>query len=287
MLKECNCKNDIDEIVSLVYELNNKPESSCGSCPKEIQKIKNKLLNLIKSTDNLVLLYYQDNNLVGVVGFDIDVDEKCGDCVGPFIKENYMDIAKQFIQYACKTLNGFRIYFYFDSRNQEQLCLMKMVNGIDICSDKRMVLRSTNNTDLTNTKIAFLTDRYKQEFCHMHDRLFSDVYWDSKKILKEFNNWTIYIETHEDELVGFLVVHKSDTKSYIQAVGVSENHRRKGYGKRLLNQAISDGFLNKNITSIELDVESDNITAERLYLEKGFQVQYESKLFEIKFTLLQ
>lgn len=285
MLKECNCEKDIDEIVTLVYELNSMPESNCSSCPKELEKIRTKFLRMIKSNEDIVLLHYENNNLIGVIGFDIDRDEKCGDCVGPFIKENYMDIAIGFLQYACKSLNGFKIYFYFDSRNQEQLNLMGKVNGIDKGSEKRMILNNVNIRNFTNTKIKLLTARFEQEFCHLHDTLFPDVYLDSKKILDRINDWIIYIETYEDELTGYLVVYNNNNKSYIQAVGVSEKYRRKGYGAQLINQAISDGFLNRNISSIELDVENDNPPAEKLYLLQGFQVQYESRLFEVKFSI--
>lgn len=284
MIKECNCENDLDEIAYMVYKLNSKLESNCSSCPKEIEKIKAKFLKMIKSADNLVLLYYHNNNLIGVVGFDVDIDEKCGDCVGPFIKENYMNIAIEFLKYVCKGLKGFRINFYFDSRNKEQLCLMKKVNGIDMGSEKRMSLKNMNNIDLTNTEIKLLTDRYKQEFCHLHDTLFSDVYFDSKKIMKDLNNWIIYIETYEDELAGYLVVYNSHNKFYIQAVGVSEKYRKMGYGTKLINQAILDGFINRKVTVLELDVENDNYAAERLYKSKGFQVENESCLFEVKFS---
>lgn len=69
--------------------------------------------------------------------------------------------------------------------------------------------------------------------------------------------------------VGFVLMRVAAEDGEVLAIGVTEAARRRGIGRRLLDQGIADAFA-KGATAIFLEVAEDNKTAETLYRRRGF-----------------
>lgn len=88
--------------------------------------------------------------------------------------------------------------------------------------------------------------------------------------IQNLNSELIYI-TESKHQVGSLVIVYDEKKASIFSVDVLSNHRGKGYGKKLVVEAINR-CKEKNCESIELRTEVDNTVANSLYLSMGFKL---------------
>jgi len=89
--------------------------------------------------------------------------------------------------------------------------------------------------------------------------------------LQNLNSELIYI-TEGGQQVGSLVLVYDEDKASIFSVEVLNKYRGKGYGKQLVENAITR-CKQKNCKSIELNTETDNTVANSLYTKLGFELK--------------
>jgi ribosomal protein S18 acetylase RimI-like enzyme len=89
--------------------------------------------------------------------------------------------------------------------------------------------------------------------------------------LQNLNSELLYL-TEGLNQVGSLILIYNENKASIFSVEVLSDHRGKGYGKRLVEKAITR-CKEKNCESIELNTELDNVVAHNLYTKLGFEVK--------------
>ncbi|OGG11732.1 hypothetical protein A2Z00_01360 [Candidatus Gottesmanbacteria bacterium RBG_13_45_10] len=125
-----------------------------------------------------------------------------------------------------------------------------------------------------------------------------DIPWDlllmadpSRKAIQEYlDNSEIYLAFIGDELVGVSVISQEQNNvAELKNIAVHEKHRRKGFGKRLIEHAIE---LAKSKNAIRIDVGTGNSSGLQLALyqkcgfvicgvEKGFFLKnYKEPIFE-------
>ena len=89
--------------------------------------------------------------------------------------------------------------------------------------------------------------------------------------LQNLNSELLYI-TEGGHQVGSLVLIYNEDKASIFSVEVLNKHRGKGYGKKLVENAILR-CQEKNCKTIELNTETDNNVANSLYNKLGFKLE--------------
>ncbi len=89
--------------------------------------------------------------------------------------------------------------------------------------------------------------------------------------IQNLNSELLYI-TESNSQVGSLVLIYNEECASIFSVEVLGLHRGKGYGKRLVENAINR-CKEKGCNSIELNTELDNKVANSLYLSLGFELK--------------
>jgi len=89
--------------------------------------------------------------------------------------------------------------------------------------------------------------------------------------LQNLNSELLYITEGQNQ-VGSLILIYNENKASIFSVEVLNSHRGKGYGKRLVENAINR-CKEKSCQSIELNTEIDNLVAHNLYTKLGFEVK--------------
>lgn len=89
--------------------------------------------------------------------------------------------------------------------------------------------------------------------------------------LQNLNSELLYL-TEGLNQVGSLIIIYNENKASIFSVEVLSDHRGKGYGKRLVEKAITR-CKERSCESIELNTEFDNVVAHNLYTKLGFEVK--------------
>ena len=78
--------------------------------------------------------------------------------------------------------------------------------------------------------------------------------------------------SNSEDLVGIVCSYFEKDSAYITNVSVDPKYYRLGIGKTLLKRAI-DFSKNKQIKTIELEVDSKNLSAINLYIKYGFKLK--------------
>lgn len=80
------------------------------------------------------------------------------------------------------------------------------------------------------------------------------------------------VVTASSRMLAFVVgMIEPDGTGHVVALGVNPQHRRRGYG-RLLMRAIEQGFFNRGINTVRLEVRTSNEAAQKLYLDMGYKI---------------
>lgn len=78
--------------------------------------------------------------------------------------------------------------------------------------------------------------------------------------------------TENNQQVGSLLLVYEPNKASVFSLEVLKDHRKKGYGRRLMENAIEQAR-KMNCQFIELNTETDNTAANKLYESMGFELQ--------------
>ena len=95
--------------------------------------------------------------------------------------------------------------------------------------------------------------------------------------LKQQNHSTIFVVEQDDgKLVGYLIavggnVRKKNHSAYL-VIGITEEHRGKGLGKKLFHQ-LEQWAIVHQISRLELTVVTENESAVSLYKKVGFEIE--------------
>src|SRR5437870_1134596 len=80
------------------------------------------------------------------------------------------------------------------------------------------------------------------------------------------------VVTHNSALAGFVIgLVEPDHTGHITTIGIAPEHRRRHLGSRLMEKT-EEGFRQRNVRIVRLEVRSANTAAQRLYLSLGYSV---------------
>ncbi|HSB12121.1 MAG TPA: ribosomal protein S18-alanine N-acetyltransferase [Blastocatellia bacterium] len=75
-----------------------------------------------------------------------------------------------------------------------------------------------------------------------------------------------------DQMIAFVVgMIEPDDTGHVVALAVAPEHRRLGYGRRLMFE-VEQGFLRRGISTVRLEVRTSNVAAQRLYQDLGYKI---------------
>lgn len=98
---------------------------------------------------------------------------------------------------------------------------------------------------------------------------------DSLKSVLDCERNDVFVEECGGEIIGYIIIENVLDEGCVTSVAVSKEHRRKGIGKKLLENAVKDS----RADSIYLEVNEQNIPAIALYASCGFDKISERKKY--------
>lgn len=112
----------------------------------------------------------------------------------------------------------------------------------------------------------------------MYMLMFSDYYKDSDELTFKLSNIfdskdrEMYMAFLDSEPVGTCSVGMEHEEPSIYGFGIISECRRKGYGKEFL-KLVMNNLIARNMKTIKLDVDYENLNALNLYLKMGFEIE--------------
>jgi len=278
--------NNLPQCVELAFVKNNQPESNCAFCPKAKESIHEDFEFIINDSDCLMVGYFIDDALVGILGCFFNPDNKWVDCVGPFFSNEWNPVyAKNMFLFAKDSLDkAVRFNFYFNKKNENCYKLMSILSAEQ--QDNEYVLRLDKvdyKPQQINHRIVEYSDDFANELVMLHDTTFHDVYVTGKDIIASIGK-TRKAFCALDEggaFAGYGILKYADNTSHLTAeiFAVKKEKRGYGYGWALLNTVVDSAFNQHTGKIIDLIVDKLNTNARDLYFSCGFKLTVENMVF--------
>ncbi|WP_226678437.1 GNAT family N-acetyltransferase [Mesobacillus jeotgali] len=272
-------KNDeVDIVAKFISEINSVEESHIGYCGKDPKEIAYSLRKDISDIpcDHSFLTVYEEGGLIGVLGFDADLESNSAEIWGPFVKGDRRDIVSplwnRMIQLFPEEINS--ISLFPNSKNKQ---VLQLANDFSFTRHSDQTILNFNRyrtAELDEVPILELKEEYFKEMKQLHDQSFPDTYYNGQQIIARLNeDRKVFIIFKNGHLSGYIYVEAQPEygEASIEFFAVEESERGKGIGRELLTVALKWLFTIESIESITLCVNSSNQNAINLYKKVGFQ----------------
>ncbi|MFV8829821.1 N-acetyltransferase family protein [Alkalihalobacterium sp. APHAB7] len=271
-------EEEIKSVSTFISELNQNEHSHIGYCGKDSVEITNSIIEDITDIpyNKSFLTAYEHNELIGVLGFDADLEGNCAEIWGPFIKENKWDIVpamwEQLSELIPDKISSISLF-----PNKKNKRVLEVANDLSFNkhSEQTILDFSINRkSELEDVSIVELSEVYFKDMIHLHDANFPDTYYSGEQIIDRMNEFRkVFIIENNNDLCGYIYVEAEPAygEASIEFFAVKETERGSGHGRQLLSAALNWLFTIKNIKSIQLCVNSNHQKAINLYKKVGFQ----------------
>ncbi|WP_027632381.1 GNAT family N-acetyltransferase [Clostridium hydrogeniformans] len=280
-------KNLIKDLSKFIGNINKHPEKNIGYLGEETIEIEESLREDFTEEDmeKAFILAYENNKLAGTLGIDIDEEKGVGEALGPFIEgNNYKGMEKRLFIEINKILplSIKRINMYFNKENIMCKDLSGMLLGEHLQDIYYMSLSKEDFKIMDNGKERELEKEDYDDFIKLHESFFKDSYYSGKDIINRLNENKKIFVLKDEVLRGYICVEYKEKfkEGIVEFIGVKEELRGKGIGKKLLSLGVDWLFSKKNLENIRLTTSIDN-KAFYLYKSLGFNIEKTLSYYKI------
>jgi len=288
MVRKCNSTH-LQQCTDIAYARNSKPESNSAYCSKSKEYISADFAFIIDSSDSILLGFFDNDVVVGVLACFVNPDNNWIDCAGPFFKNEWnKEDAKAMIAYAKSKLpKAARFNFYFDTRNINFHQLMESLSAERNDNEYILLLKKTDYKPqkIEHNIVAYDKD-FENDVVKLKNDTWPDLYITDNDLINSTNkDRDIFCALDENgAFVGYGILKRYEDSSRITAevFAVAEYARGKGYGWALLNTVIDCAFNKYSANMVDLVVDKLNTHARDLYYSCGFKLDVENAAYCIK-----
>ncbi|WP_436376404.1 GNAT family N-acetyltransferase [Cytobacillus sp. BC1816] len=257
-----------------IARLNSLPQCHIGYLGTSQDDILHSLEEMNSDAESAAFIVWEDGAIAGFLGVDADLNKGTAELWGPFVQEN--EIMRLLWEKALHYFEGnLHSYFLFADTANHTAAEFASRNGFKLQSAHTfMELKGYPSIDLID--VSLLPPRCHSEFIHLHDTVFPHTYYSGKEIIGRVNDdHKVYASGDADGLNGYLYAeyNREEKEGSIEFIGVNSSKRNKGIGRKLLDMAVHDLFVNAGAASIKLCVGTTNEKALFLYKKAGFKVE--------------
>ncbi|MDT8862601.1 GNAT family N-acetyltransferase [Alkalihalobacillus sp. MEB130] len=277
---------EVDSVAKFISDMNKTERSHIGYCGQDWLEIAHSLREDLTDIpyNKSFFTVYDEGGLVGVLGFDADLENNSAEVWGPFIKEHKWDIVismwKMMIELLPEEIKTISLF-----PNKENKKVLQLAKGLSFnrhCDQTILKFPRNKVKELKKVSLLELTEEYYVEMVQLHNNSFPNTYYNGQQIINRLNeNRKVFISINAGQLCGYIYVEADPVygEASIEFFAVKESERGKGIGGELLTVALKWLFTIESIDSITLCVNSSNQNAINLYKKIGFQQKHELCFF--------
>ena len=239
------------ELAKFLAKMNAVTSQHIGFCGESKEEIYDTLtsdfsdLELAKS----FLVAYLDDEIVGAIGLDIDLENRNAEVWGPFISEEYMhanfinELWEKVTSLSGSQVEQFDFFFNIDNTFAKEFTILH--GGQMQGHHKVLVAKKSEWNRATGEGIIKINPDYENSFSELHVQEFPSTYYSSKTILNRLSEENkLFISTSENQLTGYVYIEAEPQhgEGSIEYIAVSKRYRRQGIGKKLLTFAVNELF---------------------------------------------
>lgn len=279
-------KEDIKKISRFIAELNIKEENHIAYCGTDREEIENSLIEDITDVtfDESFIIATEEDEIVGLIGFDADIERNNVEIWGPFIKIDRGNILADMWDKMMKLLPKEieTINMFINNKNENCLELARDLDFSKKSEESILEIERSTIDNLDEIHLMELDIKDYESMEELHDKSFPNTYYSGEEIISRLNNnRKVFVCKEADELAGYIYVEAEPEfgEGNIEFFAVNELQRSKGIGKKLLIMGLKWLFLFDSISSIKLCVNLKNEKAINLYKKVGFKQKHQLSYF--------
>ncbi|SET80871.1 Acetyltransferase (GNAT) family protein [Oceanobacillus limi] len=271
-------EEEVGKASDFIAQLNNNEESHIGYCGKDKDEIAKYMMNEISDvnyTESFVVAY-EGSELIGILGFDADLEDNSAEIWGPFITPNKWGIVYDMWRRMTDLLpSGVDTLEMFPNMKNTRVFQLAKDLSFQKYSDETVLLYERNTNDkLNHCTVEELSPEYYTDMKQLHDSVFPSAYYNGQQIMKRLNEHRkVFIIINKGVFAGYIYVEAEPEfgEASIEFFAVEDAERGNGVGGQLLKGALKWLFTFEGMESITLCVNAANVNAINLYRKVGFQ----------------
>lgn len=267
----------LDEVADFAWELCQNDLYASYLRLKSIDKVKEHILRAIDSEFERVIAYYNQEILCGICIYFWKSDEKYVQTTMFLIKENYDEIADEFIAYIGMQLPEYELFIGvpFSNTNANQYFKRRNISCIESLIDTRLY-NLQSHTNLKHDLVEKITKDNFNEYEMFHDKyaIPLEMYYNSTNLKKEIEIFRVFVFKENEIIRASIFVKVVRENAEIFGLFIDDKYKNKGIESILIDEVLMqlyDEFGSLNEVSYFIDEDS----AEELNsaLAIGFNIQ--------------
>ncbi|WDH96991.1 GNAT family N-acetyltransferase [Paenibacillus urinalis] len=288
----------IQEIATFIARMNSSKSSNVGYAGMNRHEIEASLTEEFSdlSLEDSIVVYMEEGKIVGILGFDVELEAGAAEIWGPFIDTEFGPLWQRIatdlwntglakLESRVHTFKGF-----YNTANDRGRELMNQLKADYKQKETVLVIKpdalikeqgGAYFHHASNGSIEAWDERWAAPFSTLHDQCFPSTYYNSTAILERRSNENrLFLYTQEEELLGYVYTEGNEehAEGSLEYIAVAAAARNKGIGTALMRYAVTDLF-ERAIEEVKLCVSSSNHTALGVYLRAGFTVEQELEFY--------
>lgn len=264
----------------------------------DIKDVENELEVYGVNINDCFYIIKYESNIIGIIGF-LEVENDKGLIIGPVMYKNYYvhqnvnesikillrNVDAKYSSISCDVLKENSILISVLKQNSFNLVSSHITMKLHLNSD---FIKSDNN--FKSISIVNPQDRNRLiEIDNLFNTTLND--WANECIdsLYEYleEGYKVAVVIENNIVMGTIIWIWFDELGYgrIEYIATQKTNQKKGFGSLLIDYVLSElsKVLNNDLDNyFYLDLSKENEIAYKLYIKKGFEVQYQDYLFRVK-----
>jgi len=275
-------RDDYHRLVPWLVEISQAPEQQClhtwvsGSAAE----LEQQLLSYLDDGELCYVLALRNGGLVGAMGSEYDQELGRGWLHGPHaVAERWGEIAVELFARLRAALPPAikRVYAGLNVEN-ERGRRFYVACGFEeegvLAFD--LLLTPADRVASNEGRCGSLEPVHAPSFIQLYQEIFPLAYYSGERVVRMIGqSHQVFVAARGKDVLGFVVaaVDEARTSGEIQFLGVREDRRGRGYGRRLLISAIDWLLGQAGLSEVSLAVNERNHNALRLYQSVGFRLR--------------
>ncbi|MHC0551937.1 GNAT family N-acetyltransferase [Salinicoccus sp. CNSTN-B1] len=280
---------DIKQLSVYLEKMNTQSTSHIGFCGEKNGEIHDSLMNDFSDLgiDDSFLVAYNETEIIGAIGLDLDLEDQYADVWGPFATNNDIELAQAlWNEVLTKVPEAVKSFSFFINKNNLFVKeFLKKNNARFLGTDFVFSITRETIPDIDVIESKKFEEPYKKSFEELHSTAFPDTYFNASEILNRINEYNTLLlnENSDKEIKGYVYTETKPKykEANIEYIAVYPNLRGEGVGKKLINDALHQIFSYPTIDEVDICVSSNNEEAIKLYKSAGFRDKYILDSYEI------
>lgn len=276
-----------DVVAEFIENLNRKYETRIEFLDDNRESIQNDIEEILSNSKNQAKIFVAEDNglLKGIFIFDTDIEDNSANVWGPFIFENDMELTLDLWEYALNKLHPDvkKFEFAINYKNIFALDFVKQIKA-EFYDDNAVFVHKREDYVYENTyKITEAHPKFYEDVKILHKEIFPNYFLNFESKNDSSEKQKIYIvEDEHSSVYGYvhIIYNPSVNDALINFLAVNQQHRRKGYAKKLIQAALNEFYQHEGISECYLRIDLDNLNTEKLYKSIGFNKTFETKIYK-------